>query len=89
MNEYDTVYLGFPVWNGTMPMPVFSFLEEYNFAGKTIIPSSTHEGSGLGRGKRDIESECPEAEVLDGLAVRYTDVLDAEEEVRNWLNDRK
>lgn len=59
MNEYDTIYLGFPVWNGTMPMPVFSFLEEYDFAGKTIIPFSTHEGSGLGRGKRDIESECP------------------------------
>lgn len=86
IQDYDVIYLGFPNWWGTMPMPVFTFLEEYDFSGKTIIPFATHDGSGLGSGRRDIESECPDAEVLDGLAIRYNEVLDAKDEVNEWLD---
>lgn len=48
MDAYDVTLLGYPTWWGTMPMPVFTFLEEYDFAGKTIVPFYTHEGSSLG-----------------------------------------
>jgi len=53
MDEYDTIILGYPNWWGTMPMAVFTFLEEYDFTGKTILPYCTHEGSGLGASERD------------------------------------
>jgi flavodoxin len=86
MDNYDTIYLGYPIWHGTMPMPVFTFLEEYDFTGKTIIPFSTHDGSGLGNGKRNIQALCPNATVLDGLATRYDRVANAEAGVEKWLN---
>lgn len=74
MDDYDVVYLGYPNWWGTLPMPVASFLEEYDFAGKTIIPFVSHEGSGLGSGVSMIKELCPDAEVLDGLAIKGGDV---------------
>ncbi len=86
MDAYDTIYLCYPIWYGTMPMPVFTFLEAYDFTGKTIIPISTHDGSGLGSSKRDIQSLCPNATVLDGLAIRYSDIPNAQDEVSNWLD---
>lgn len=55
-----------------MPLPVFTFLEEYDFAGKTIIPFCTHEGSGMGRSEKDIARICPQASLLKGLRVRVT-----------------
>src|SRR5208337_4215985 len=55
MDSYDVIYLGYPIWYGTMPMAVFAFLESYDFSGKTIIPYCTHEGSGLGQSVRDIK----------------------------------
>jgi flavodoxin len=70
MADYDTIFLGYPDWWGTLPMPVFSFLEEYDFSGKTIIPFCTHEGSGLGNSRSDIRRLCPKAKLLEGLAVR-------------------
>ena len=51
MDSYDKVFLGYPNWWGTAPMAVFTFLEEYDFSGKTIIPFCTHEGSGMGHSK--------------------------------------
>ena len=70
MDEYDVIYLGYPVCWETLPMPVASFLEEYDFAGKTIIPFASHDGSGFGSGVSMIKELCPEAEVLDGFAIR-------------------
>ena len=55
MAPYGVVFLGYPIWWGTMPMPVFTFLEEYDLSGKTIAPFCTHEGSGLGRSVTDIK----------------------------------
>ena len=83
--SYDVIFLGYPNWYGTMPMPVFTFLEEYNFSGKTIAPFCTHEGSGLGRSVADIKKVCPQSTVLKGLAVRGGDVKNAQNEVTAWL----
>lgn len=56
IENYNVIYLGYPNWWGTMPMPVFTFLEKYNFSNKAIMPFCTHEGSGLGRSENDIKS---------------------------------
>lgn len=68
-DAYDVIYLGYPIWWGVMPMPVMTFLEMYDFSGKTIVPFCTHEGSGLGMSERYIRQACPKASVLPGLAV--------------------
>lgn len=86
MDSYDVIFLGYPNWWSTMPMPVFTFLEEYDFSGKTIIPFCTHEGSGLGRSEKDIARLCPKAAVLKGLAIHGTRVNDAGKDITNWLN---
>ncbi len=82
--QYDTIYLGYPNYWGTMPMPVFTFLEHYDFAGKRIYPFCTHEGSGLGHSEADIRRLCPGAEVEKGLAIRGGGVQDAADALRNW-----
>ncbi len=69
MDEYDIIYLGYPIWWGTMPMAVMTFLEEYDFTGKTIMPFCTSGGTGLGRSMNDIRAAVPEAVVMDGLAL--------------------
>lgn len=74
MDDYDVIYLGYPNWWGTLPMPVATFLEEYDFTGKTIIPFASHEGSGLGSGVTMIKDLCPGAKVLDGFAIRGGEV---------------
>ncbi len=73
MEQYETILLGYPNWWGTIPMPVATFLEEYDFSGKTIIPFASHEGSGLGSGPSDIKKLCPDAEVKDGFEIRGGD----------------
>jgi flavodoxin len=83
--SYTTIFLGYPNWWGTMPMPVYTFLEEYNFSGKTIAPFCTHEGSGLGHSVADIKKMCPQSTVLDGLAIRGGEVKNAQDEVSGWL----
>ena len=85
IDSYDVVYLGYPNWWGTMPMAVFTFLESYDFSGKTIIPFCTHEGSGLGSSERDIKKLCHNATVLSGLAIRGGSVSRADSDVTGWL----
>jgi len=70
METYDTVFIGFPNWWGTMPMALFSFLEQYPLDGKTVIPFCTHEGSSFGRSLDDLRANCGSARLLDGLALR-------------------
>jgi len=86
MNSYDVIYIGYPNWWGTMPMPVFTFLESYDFSGKTIIPYCTHEGSGMGSSERDIKKLCPNAKVLSGLAIRGGSVKNAAGTIKSWLS---
>ncbi len=85
MGQYDTVILGFPNWWADLPMPVYTFLEEYDLSGKTIIPFVTHGGSGFS-GTGDTISELePDATVNDqALSLSRGDVAGSEEEVRQW-----
>lgn len=85
MDAYDVIFVGYPNWWNTMPMAVFTFLEGYDFAGKTIIPFCTHEGSALGRSVDDIMELCPQSTVLPGLAIRARNVGSAKKDVSEWL----
>lgn len=70
-SDYDTIFLGYPNWWGDLPMAVYTFLEQENFSGKTIIPFCTHEGSGLA-GTEKFISNATNAKVLQGLAIKGT-----------------
>lgn len=85
MPEYDTVLLGYPNWWGTMPMAVHTFLQAYDFTGKTIVPFCTHEGSGMGRSVADIKHLCPSAIVLDGMAIRGSNASRSDAEVEKLV----
>lgn len=84
-DDYKVILVGYPVWNHTMPMPVYSFLENHDFSGKTIAPFSTHMGDDLADGPEQIQRICPEAKVLPGLAISGNDVAGCEAETRKWL----
>lgn len=86
MEDYDIIFLGYPDWWGAMPMPVYTFLEEYDFAGKTIIPFASHEGSGLGNGPSEIARICPGADVKMGFAVRGSAVGSCENDLVKWID---
>ena len=89
INRYENIFLGYPNWWGTMPMCVCTFLESYDFSGKTILPFCTHEGSGLGHSEKDIVKFCPDSDVKKGLAIRGSRVATADNEIAAWLNDNK
>lgn len=82
LSGYDTVFIGAPVWWGDWPMIMYTVFENNDFAGKTLIPFSTHEGSGLSGFDRKLSSACPDSTVLDGLAVRGNDAQNDQESVR-------
>ena len=86
-DSYDVVFLGYPNWNADLPMPLYTFLEEYDFSGKTIIPFTTHGGSGFSRTIQTISELQPNATVIsDGLSISRNSVAGAENEVVNWVN---
>lgn len=82
---YDVIFLGFPNWWGTMPMPVFTFLEEFDTLGKIIIPFCTHEGSGLGNSTRDIKKACPKASVVNEIDFYGSRVNESGDAVKAWI----
>lgn len=88
-DAYDVIYLGYPIWWSDMPMPVYTFLESYDFSGKTVIPFCTHAGSGLSGTAGSIKAACPGASMRDGLAITGTmaqnDRENAEKQVSDWL----
>ncbi len=73
VSQYSTVYIGGPIWWGTYPRVMFTFFRDNDLNGKTIIPFSTHEGSGMGSIQSDVEKAYPDAEVRKGFAIRGTD----------------
>ena len=83
---YDVIFIAFPNWWSTYPAPVKTFLSEYDLSGKIIVPLCTHEGSGLGRSVTDIRKLCPRSRVLDGLAIRGSNVYRAQHELTAWLH---
>jgi len=86
MEEFDTVILGYPNWWGTMPMAVHTFLDQYDFSGKRIIPFCTHEGSGAGHSEKDIQRLCPSAECLPCEAVKGSAVRSADYSINEIIN---
>ena len=86
IDEYDAIILGYPNYWGTMPMAVFTFLEAFDFSGKTILPFCTNEGSGMGKSEKDIEKICGSANVAKGLSISGSRAADSGDSVRKWLN---
>lgn len=86
-DKYDVIFLGYPNWNSDLPMPLYTFLEEYDLSGKTIIPFTTHGGSGFSRTIQTISELQPNATVVsDGLSISRNSVSRAEGEVIDWVN---
>jgi flavodoxin len=71
--SYEVIYLGYPIWWGTTPMLINTFLESYDFSGKTVVPFATSGGTGIAKSIEDIRGEIPSADVRDGLLVRDND----------------
>ena len=88
LDNIDTIYLGYPNYWGTMPMALFTLLEHFDFTGKRILPFCTHEGSGMGTSVSDIRKLCPDAMVEEGLAIHGAEVVNAKEQVQDWLSER-
>ena len=86
MESYSEIYLGYPNYWGTMPAPVWTFLEHFDFSGKTIHPLCTYEDSGFGHSLEDLRRICPTAKIDKGLAVRGVDVQDETETIEQWIN---
>ena len=89
LDGYDEIYLGYPNYCGTMPMAVYTFLENYDFTGKTIHPFCTHEGSGLSRTVQDIQKAAPGAVVARGLAIHGSSVDSAQTALEKWIQEGK
>ncbi len=87
LSGYDTIFIGAPVWWGDWPMILYTVFENNDFSGKKLVPFSTHEGSGLSGFDKKLASACPDAEVLDGLAVRGNDAQNDQDAVRITVHD--
>lgn len=85
ISSYDVIFLGYPNWCGTMPMPVWTFLENHDFTGKVLCPFCTNEGSGLANSIADIEKLAPAADRKAGLSIKGSLVQEAKPEIEAWL----
>ena len=86
LDSYDVIFLGYPNWNADLPMPLYTFLEENDFSGKTIIPFTVHGGSGFSRTISTIAELQPEATVLeDGLSISRNSVAEVQDDVSSWI----
>ena len=86
LDQYDVIFLGYPNWNSDLPMPLYTFLETYDFSGKTILPLTAHGGSSFSRTVQTIADLQPGATVVeDGLAISRNDVPQAPEAVSQWV----
>ena len=89
ISKYDTIYLGWPCWWGTYPMCVATFLEAHDWNGKTIIPFTTHEGSGFGSGLRDLRSAAKGATIAKGLSLRGTAARNSDKQIEKFVTEGK
>ena len=85
LSAYDTVYLGFPNWWGDMPMILYTFLDEYDLSGKTVVPFNTSGGSGFSGSLDTIAEMEPEAEITEGISLGSEEAEDCADEVAEWL----
>ena len=89
LEQYTTVFIGSPVWWGDWPMIMYTFFEENAdaLAGKTLIPFSTHEGSGLSGFDSKLSSACPDSTVGEGLAIKGSDAQNEQDDVKDTVNE--
>lgn len=87
LSGYDTVYLGFPNWWGDMPMILYTFLDEYDLSGKTVVPFNTSGGSGFSGSLDTIADMEPEAEITEGLSLGDGEAEDCADDVAEWLSN--
>lgn len=85
LDQYKTVFIGGPVWWGTYPQVMFTFFKKYDLSGKTVIPFTTHEGSGLGRCAEDVRKAYPKANVMGEFAIYGHEVRGGKPQVAKWL----
>ncbi|MBR4152868.1 MAG: flavodoxin [Selenomonadaceae bacterium] len=87
--QYDTIFIGYPIWHAEFPRIILTFIESNDFNGKTIIPFCTHAGSGLAGTERELKEICPNSKVLDGLAIigktAQNDSAAAQKDINEWL----
>lgn len=87
-DNYDTIFIGYPNWWGDMPQPLYTFFDEYDFSGKTIIPFNSHNGSRFSNTISTIEELEPDADVVeDGFTINEREVPDAAGEIADWLDE--
>ena len=87
IDQYDTIYVGFPNWWGTLPMAMFTQLEKLDFTGKIVKPFVTHEGSGFGSSQKDLKKLCEGALIKKGLSIPGANVYGAKDAVKSWINE--
>lgn len=87
MEKYTIVFVGFPIWVYREPMTVLTFLEEYDFKGKTVIPFCTSMAVGIDQSMDDFRKTIPDADIKQGLRLGYTLAGDWKTEIDNWLNE--
>lgn len=85
LNDYDIIFVGFPNWWYDMPMPIYSFFDEYDFSGKTVIPFCTHGGSRFSKALQTIAGMEKDAEIVKGLSVPRDNVGQSKADVLKWL----
>lgn len=86
IDNYDVIFLGYPIWWGDMPMAIYTFLDDYDLSGKTIVPFVTSGGSGLSGTPDNIQREEANATVADGLAIGDDEAANSKDEVVAWLD---
>lgn len=86
-HQYENIFLLYPNWWSTMPMPMFTFLEQHDTTEKNIIPLCTHEGSGMKESLKDIKQLCPYAHILTSLSLRGSEVKQCENKLDLWLKE--
>lgn len=87
LDSYDIIFLGYPNWNADLPMPLYTLLEQTDLSGKTIVPFTTHGGSGFSRTIQAIQELQPNATVIsDGLSISRSSVAQAEGDVASWVS---
>ena len=87
ISQYEVIFIGYPNWWNNMPMPVFTFLEEYDFSGKTVIPFTTYGNGVWGKSVNSIQEMLPESVILDGLAIQEHELHNAPSKVSEWLKE--
>lgn len=85
-DDYDVVFVGYPIWWSDLPQIMYTFFDTYNFSGKTIIPFNTHGGSGWAGTLGTIAELEPNATMLDGLSISRNSIQDARQDIIDWVN---